>query len=123
MESSGTMYQCRRCGTLLLKVVRPENKPDLREPKDRQQFYDAGGNPIPHNEEHVVFDVSGHWDEIRDWFCPRRDETNAKQAELADNFAASKYDLERRLRFELCQMVEVLVGKTSPRSGLTLVKR
>jgi Zn ribbon nucleic-acid-binding protein len=134
MERSATVYQCRGCGTLLLEVYRPEDKPDLRSPKDRQQCFDAGGNPIPYNEERLVFDVTGYWDEIRDWFFPRRDETDAKQAELADRFEAEKYDFERGLRAELCQMIPVLLGKTvvekttepptksETRHGLTLVK-
>lgn len=84
MGKSAKVYRCNGCGTHLLEVYRPEDKPDLREPKDRQQFYDAGGNPIPYNEERLVFDVTGHWDEIRDWFFFRRDETDAKQAETGE---------------------------------------
>jgi hypothetical protein len=128
------MYQCRRCGTLLLAVYRPDDKPDLRD-KDRQQFYDGGGNPIPYDEERLVFDVTGRWEEIRDWFVPRRDEADVKQAELSEKFEADKYDLERQLRADLCGMIPSLLGKTtvaqtrtqSPgkaetRHGLTLVK-
>jgi predicted RNA-binding Zn-ribbon protein involved in translation (DUF1610 family) len=122
---SATVYQCRRCGTILLEVYRPEDKPDLRESKDRQQFFDMGGNPIPYNEERLVFDVTGHWDAIRDWFSFRRDELDAKQGELADRFEAEKYDLDRGLRSELCQMILALLGTEPPakrRNGLTLVK-
>jgi Zn ribbon nucleic-acid-binding protein len=126
MENCGKVYRCNRCGTHLLEVYRPDDKPDLREPKDRQQFFDMGGNPIPYNEERLVFDVTGHWDEIRDWFFPRRDETNAKQAELADRFKAEKYDLERGLRAELCRTIPVLLGTAEPtkrdRRRLALVK-
>lgn len=132
MECSATVYQCRRCGTLLLAVYRPDDKPDLRDDEDRQQFYDCGGNPIPYNEERIVFDVTGRWDEIRDWFFPRRDETNARQAELSEKFKADKYDLERQLRADLCQKIPALLGvaqtRTEPprtpemRHGLTLVK-
>jgi Zn ribbon nucleic-acid-binding protein len=135
MERSATMYQCRRCGTLLLAVYRPEDKPDLRDDKDRQQSYDGGGNPIPYDEERLIFDVTGRWEEIRNWFIPRRDETDAKQSELSEKFEADKYDLERKLRADLCRMIPGLLGKTivaptrtkSPRKpetlhGLTLVK-
>ena len=131
MERSATVYQCRRCGTLLLAVYRPDEKPDLRNDKDRQQFCDDGGNPIPYNEERVIFDVTGHWDEIRDLFIPRRVETEVRQAELAEKFEADKYDLERRLRADLCRIILALLGKTTePQTqkpdglhGLTLVKR
>lgn len=124
MESSGTMFHCRKCGTLLLEVYRPEDRPDLRPPAERQQFFDNGGNPIPYQEERMVFDVTGRWDEIRDWFVPRRDDIDVKQAELADKYKAEKYDLERQLRSEMCRMLSVLLNSENlPKNGLTLVKR
>ncbi len=128
MERSATVYQCRRCGTLLLAVYRPDDSPDPRKAKDRQQFFDDGGDPILYNEERVIFDVTGRWDEIRDWFVSRRVETEAKQAELADKFEAEKYDLERKLRADLCRVASVLLGKTASTqksatsNRLTLVK-
>jgi hypothetical protein len=59
LKYCGSLYGCRKCGTLFLELGRSENP------------------EIPH-----FIDVTNHWNEIQEWYRKRREEMEAAMSEL-----------------------------------------